>query len=335
MDINTTEFNDLVKLGVDCAKGTVTKYSLDDGNKAFRNALIAMNGGKTTLGLKSFRDNKELFALIERVIDQTVPSGLTKNDFFNEWVEERNVGEGDAEKFLIEVESNFVVADISRGNQGIRRQRIEAGKEITLTPTARGIRVYDELTRVLSGRVDISKLTSDVIKAVSKKRLDDVYAAWKGLTVGEGRNFIYESGSFSKDTLHDICARVCASNETDKAIILGTKNAVRKAEPTQIGEKSKDDYNSNGYFTVWDGYKMMAVPQRFKAGTTDFAFDDKTLYIMPVSMDKPIKQTTTGEGMLIVDPEGQNSDLTLNITYITAWATAIITGNVFGVYNFA
>lgn len=332
--MNTTEFNDLVQLGVDCAKGTITKYSLDEGNKSFRNALIAMNGGKTTLGLKSFRDNPQLFQLIERVIDQTVPSGLTKNDFFNAWVEERNIAEKDAEKFLIETDSDFVVADVSRGNQGIRRQRLTGGQEITLTPTVRAIRVYDELTRILSGRVEISKLTNDIIAAIAKSRLDDIYAAWSGITVGEGRNFIPESGSFSKDTLRKLCSKVCASNETDSVVILGTRSAVNKAEPSYVGEKSRDDYNSNGYFTLWDGYKVMAVPQRFKAGTMDFAFDDKRLYVMPVSMDKPIKQTITGEGMLMIDTEGKNSDLTLNVTYITAWATAVITGKIFGIYDF-
>ena len=60
---------------------------------------------------------------------------------------------GDTNKFHIEKECLFAVADIAEGTQGIRRQRIESGQDITVNTQLHVVKIYEELNRVLAGQV--------------------------------------------------------------------------------------------------------------------------------------------------------------------------------------
>ena len=120
------DMKDIVKLAVDGYKGNVEKYSVKQSQDALREALIQANNGSTKLNYRDIRDGKcvGLFTIIEELLDATVMDGLTANDFFNQFVDYRNVAEGDQNLFLVEDSNLFVVDEVANGTQALRRQRL-------------------------------------------------------------------------------------------------------------------------------------------------------------------------------------------------------------------
>ena len=149
----------LVRLAVDSYKGHVAgNYSVDDSMEVLRQALIEANGGSTKLDYRAIRDGKcnGMFAIVEEIINKTVIEGLSESCPLFNYVEFRNLAEGDTNVFEIRDTGLFVVSAIADGTQGLRRQRMGGGEEITVKTQLKGIKIYEELDRVLSGRVDFN-----------------------------------------------------------------------------------------------------------------------------------------------------------------------------------
>ena len=170
--------SNLIKLAVDGYKGHVAgDYSVNDTQEALRKALIEANGGSTKLDIKAVRDGKcaQVFAIVEELVNVIHEEGLKGDEFFMNMVEDRNMSLGDTNKFHIEKECLFAVADIAEGTQGIRRQRIEGGQDITVNTQLRAVKIYEELNRVLAGRIDFNKFVDLVGKSFTKQELDATY----------------------------------------------------------------------------------------------------------------------------------------------------------------
>ena len=167
--------SNLIKLAVDGYKGHVAgDYSVNDTQEALRKALVEANGGSTKLDIKAIRDGRcnGVFAIIEELVNVIHEEGLKGDEFFMNMVEDRNLSLGDTNKFHIERECLFAVADIAEGTQGVRRQRIEAGQDITINTQLRAIKIYEELNRILAGRIDFNKFVDLVGKSFTKQELD-------------------------------------------------------------------------------------------------------------------------------------------------------------------
>ena len=329
---------DLVQLMHDYHKGTVKEYSMEDSKEVIRQALVDLNGGSTKLDMKSFRRNPALYDIIETLIDKEVAEGLLQNDWFTEFCEQRNLAEGDSAQFVVEENSDLVVADVARGTQGIRRQRIGERTTITVKPTPHAVKVYDELTRILAGKADINVLIDKVSTAMQKAMLDDQFAAWNKLTSDNiGSDYYPVAGSYTEEALFNLINHVSAANGGDPVMLLCTLAGARKIGTTaMLSDDTKKDFYNYGYPQKWNGIKVVAVPQRHKVGSNEFIFDDNKICVIPMNkMDKPVKQVIGGESLLIVDNPEDNTDLTQNITLINQWGTTVITGTKFGIYEMA
>ena len=91
-----------------------------------------------------------------------------------------------------------------------------------------------------------------------------------------------------------------------------------------------------GYVGKYYGSPVIAVPQRHKLGTTDFAFDDDTISVV-AGTDKPIKFVYEGDPLVIPGDPTTNADLTQEYFLAEKWGTAIaMAGNSgIGKYKFA
>ena len=91
--------NDLVRLAVDNYKGRVCgNYSTSESSEALRMALIDANGGSPVLDYRAVRDGKcnGLFALMEEIITKTVVEGLHESSPIFDFIEWRNIKDGDS-----------------------------------------------------------------------------------------------------------------------------------------------------------------------------------------------------------------------------------------------
>jgi len=315
------EMKDIVKLAVDSYKGRVEKYTVGQSQEALRQALIEANGGSTKLNYKAIRDGKcnGLFTLIEEILSRTVIEGVQSDDFFNAFVDYRNVAEGDKNLFIVEDSTLFVVDDVADGNQGIRRQRLGGSTETSIPTSMKMVRIYEELNRVLSGRVDFNTFIDKVAKSFSQKILNDIYTLWAGATAADmgGVAYFPTAGTYNEDDLLDVISHVEAAAGGKTATIVGTKKALRNLKESIMSDGAKEEYHNMGYAGTFFGTPVVAIPQRHQVGNTNFVFQDDVLTIV-AGDDKPIKFVYEGDPIVLMGEPTANADFTQELTFMHA-----------------
>ncbi len=321
------EMKDIIKVAVDAYHGNVEQYSVGQSMELLQKALIEANGGSTTLNYKNIRDGKcsGLFTLIEEVLSRTVVEGLQGDEYFNTLVDFRNVAEGDKNLFVVEDSNLFVVSEAADGTQGIRRQRLGGVSETSIPTTLKVVKIYEELNRVLSGRVDFNQFINKVAESFRQKLLNDIYALWSNATAQEfgGTTYFPAAGAYDEEELLDLIAHVEAAAGGKPATIIGTKKAVRNLDITPLGDKAKDDLYNLGYAGKFYGTPVVVTPQRHKTGTTEFVMSDDILTII-AGDDKPIKCVYEGNPIVIMGDPLNNGDLTQEYFYAEKYGMGIV-----------
>lgn len=323
----------LVKIAVDAYKGHVAgNYSVDDSMEVLRQALVEANGGSTKLDYRAIRDGKcnGLFAIVEEIINKTVIEGLPESCPLFDYVDYRNLAEGDTNIFEIRDNGLFVVSDIADGTQGLRRQRLTGGEEITVKTQLKGIKIYEELRRVLAGRVDFNELIDKVAESFQKKINNDIYAAVKAGFDGLISPY-KESGSFDESKLTAIIDHVEAATGK-KAFILGSKQAVRKITGVKGADSisAKEDLYAMGYFGHFYTTPIIVMENAHKVGSTDFVLGND-LYIV-ASDDKFVKFVTEGDTLIIPGDALGNSDLSQEYFMAERYGISVVFAEAFGEY---
>lgn len=321
------EIKEIVKLAIDAYKGNVEQYSVGQSQDVLRQALVDANGGSTVLDYKKIRDGKctGLFTLLEEILSRTVVEGLQGDEFFNAFVEFRNVAEGDQNVFVVEDSNLFVVADAADGTQGIRRQRLNGSTETSIPTALKVVRIYEELNRVLSGRVDFNTFINKVAESFRQKMLNDIYALWSGATAAQlgGVTYFPTAGAYDEDDLLDLVSHVEAAAGGKQATIVGTKKALRNLKESIQSDGAKDELHNLGYYGKFYGTPVVAVPQRHKVGSTEFVMDDDTITII-AGDDKPIKVVYEGNPIVLMGDPMNNADFTQEYLYGEKYGMGIV-----------
>ena len=322
-----TDMKEIVKLAVDAYKGNVEKYSTKQSQDVLRQALIDANGGSTKLDYKAIRDGKcsGLFTLIEEILSRTVVEGLQGDEYFNALVDFRNLAEGDQTVFVVEDNTLFVVSEAADGTQGIRRQRLGGAKETSIPTSLKAVRIYEELNRVLSGRVDFNDFINKVAESFRQKLLNDVYGLWSGATAADlgGVTYFPTAGTYDEEDLLDLIAHVEAAAGGKPATIVGTKKAIRNLVPSIQGDGFKSDLYNLGYAGKFYGTPVVVTPQRHKVGSTDFVLKDDVLTII-AGDDKPIKVVYEGNPIVLMGDPTTNADFTQEYFYGEKYGMGIV-----------
>ena len=319
---------DIVKLAVDAYHGNVQKYSVSEANDVLRQAMIELNGGSSKLDYKAIRDGKckGLFSLVETVLSQTIVESLTEDEFFMAMVEFRDIALGDENLFVVEDNTLFVVSNTAEGTQAVRRQRLGGATETAIPTSLKTVRIYEELNRVLAGRVDFNHLIDLVAMSFKQALLNDIYALWANTTADDlgGVAYFPVAGTFDEDELLDVIAHVEAAAGGKSATIICTKKAARALLPGILGgnEVNSDLYNL-GYVGRFYGTPVVVTPQRHKVGTTEFVMDDNMITIL-AGDDKPIKVVREGDPIVIMPDPYTNMDLTYEYFYAERWGLGLV-----------
>ena len=319
----------ILTVAIDAVKGrAMGNYTAAETSDSLRNAFIEMNGGSTKISPKTFYKGTPLFALVQELIPVIIEEGIKaeRNPLFN-LVEYRNIAEGDLAEFDIEGDANFVVASVANGVQGVRRQRIVGGETVKVPTEMKIVRVYENLGRLLAGRIDFNKFVDGVAKAFNDYIVTAGYTALAGITANTYNldSTYVKSGSFDAEKLIELVNHVEAATGK-KAMILGTKTAVRKlgADVSYSAEHNSDLYNK-GYIAKFGGTEVIALEQAHIPGTSNFALADDALWVIAAD-DKPIKVVNEGDGLLIERDATQNSDLTQEYVYGQGVGVGVVCG---------
>lgn len=312
------DMKELVKLAVDGYKGNVEKFSVKQSQEALREALIEANGNKTTLDYKALRHGQgaEVFAIIEEIIPVLIHEGLVGDEYFMNLVDYRNVAEGDQNSFLVEDNNLFVVAKAANGTQAIRRQRLGGVSETKIETELRIVRIYEELNRILAGKVDFNTFINKVSESFRKQMLDEIYALWSTASAAQmgGTTYFPAAGSYNEAALLTLIEHVEAAAGGKPATIIGTKAGLRNMQESIQSDGAKDELHRMGYYGTFYGTKCVAVQQRHQIGSTNFVLNDKVLTVI-AGDEKPIKVVREGEGIIHMGDPFDNMDLTQELEY--------------------
>ena len=321
------DMKDIVKVAVDVYHGNVEQYSVGQSMELLHKALVEANGGSTVLNYRNIRDGKcnGLFTLIEEILSRTIVEGLQGDEYFNALVDFRNVAEGDKNIFVVEDSNLFVVAEAADGTQGIRRQRLGGTSEVSIPTSLKVVKIYDEMNRVLSGRVDFNTFINKVAESFRQQLLNDIYTLWSGATATDfgGVTYFPTAGAYDEDELLDLIAHVEAAANGRTATIIGTKKAVRNLAPSIQGSDSESDLYNLGYYGKFYGTPVMVTPQRHKIGSTEFTLDDNILTII-AGDDKPIKCVYEGNPIVLMGDPMTTGDLTQEYLYGEKYGMGIV-----------
>lgn len=320
---------DVVKLGIDLYKGTTGEFSKEQSAEALRSALLEINGGK--IPYKDFRRNKiELFEIIEEMLQILVVEGITNQ--FDQFAEVRNLNWGDTNVFTVANQDLFKVAVISDGNNNLRRQRLDNG-EFSVPVKTKGVKIYDELYRFLSGRIDWVEMVNRVAKSynvqLATEVYDAIYNSFSALTAPYAL-----SSAFSEASLIDMAQHVEAATGASVSIY-GTKKALSKITTAQYSDNMIDKKNNLGFLGTISGYEMREIKQAHKPGTQEFAINDSFLLIVPNLDDKFVKIVNEGDALIQETQGGTNADQSLEYVFTMKSGIAVVPAAKYGVYRIA
>lgn len=335
------ERKNLVNMAYDVYKKTPKgDYSLDQMNEILRRAVFGEDYAKY-IGDKGFdlyratRDGKIDYALIEEIITLGTQKELEANHPILGFIDWQNYAEGDTGIFEIRgSDEKFYVSRIAEGTQGLRRQRLFGGEKVTIEPVLHGIKIYEELRRIASKRVDFGHLIDVAIKSFAKARIDDAYEATKAVFDGiASTSKYYASGTFSEETLVNLIDYVEAKTGM-KASILGSKQAVRKIIGVR-GDQSdtaKEQMFAMGYYGKF--YTTPIYVMDNVLGADDEFLLPNDLYII-AGDEKFLKGVEEGQTLVIPGNPIDNADLSQEWLMAQRWAIKAIVAAKSGVYHLA
>lgn len=134
------------KLMIQTAKGNpvIGEYSVSESDAAIRNhffEVLELNEDASVKEIKrAVRKHKaEVFEIIEDTIEEMLISGWGDNPFFRQFVEVRNLADGDTNEFYVADNSILTVSEFSGNHHDLHRQKLGMGRSYSVKTSWYGI----------------------------------------------------------------------------------------------------------------------------------------------------------------------------------------------------
>jgi hypothetical protein len=322
---------ELVKLALDLKKGKITNYTKDEANEVLRQELIELNGGSDKLSPKSFRKHPEMFEIIEQILDITINEGLQGQ--FQDFVETVQLDWGDTMVFTLPENRLFDVSIVADGNGDLRRDRLDSS-EVTVKTKTYGVAIYEELHRLLAGRVSFDRMIDIVSRSYENKIQTEIYNAVYN-SFDQLSATYRATGTFAEGTLIDLISHVEASTGAE-AVIMGTKSALSKItrEPTLVSDSMLDEINRVGYVGLFNGTPLVEIKNTHRVGTTQWAIDNNFLIVAPTGLNPFVKLIFEGDSLVEEVVEGRK-DMQREYRFIKKAGFNVLASENYGIYRLA
>lgn len=295
-----------VKVFTDSEGNEISKRDAEDSVRRMMWSILGLN--EETVKSKKNRKRAlkkdaalDFYQIIEDEANFKVTIGLQDNEIFNEFVDRRNIADGDEIDFHVEDETILSVAKVSGQHHDFVLQRLGRGAIYNVPTSVYGGAVGYSIDRYLVGQEDIETLINAIANAFTKKILDEVYAQISNLpNTIPLRADLVGSGTLVKADLDAIIEKVGASNSSD-VVIVGTKLALKNLNAlTDVNWRSlsqKESVAATGRLGTYEGTDLIELPQRYADKNLQNAIiDDDLLLILPaVDDNKFIKVVDVGE----------------------------------------
>ena len=284
---------------------------------------------------------KEFFEVIEEILDVYTPDGWKDNEFFDNFVETRNLKDGDTNEFWSKGDIILNVAKVSGDNHDLIMQKLNDGEAFTIPTSVYGIKVGTDIRMFLTGRADWSEFIAAAGRAINKTVRNEMYTEFMNLadkitpTAG-----LVGTGALTadkKEEFDEIVSNVGGLNESE-VIICGTKTALKKLDNLISvdwrANSQKEAIANTGILGSYEGTTLIEIPQRFENNDVASKLVDSTkLLIFPVVDYKPIKFIDYGETNLEVTEIGATMNDQQSFEITRRMGVGSVVTRKFGVWN--
>lgn len=340
---NMLEFNSLT---LDASHNVYSKYSKEETDVILRNQFDAIMNidFKNATKMKrrqAWRDHgKEIASLIEDVMVDKMNSGWNEaNARFMEFVEDRNLADGDMNEFYVEDNSLLTVSKFSGNHHDILRQAVKPGKAFQIETSYYAIKVYADFEMFQLGKIDFATLVDRMYRSIEQHRYAALYTVFMSADKHLPADMKLETAisETTKDAIVDKIEAVKAATGKD-VILVGTRTAIQRLQSTvtynMFSDAMKDERNKNGILGNWEGYECLALSRVNKAGTRDSVFteeDNKKIFIIPVDGEKFIKRVNEGDVIYTESGmDGTKKDMTADVEIVYKEGLGIVINELFG-----
>ena len=332
----------MFQTATDTLEGGITKKEANDKIREISFAVLGLNEGASRKEIRNAmrRHKIDVYEVTEELLQNLLKTGWGDNPFFNEFVEIKNLDDGDTNIFYTPDDVILTVAEISGNHHDLFRQRLGAGKTFSVKTSWYGVKIYTEYEHFLTGQTDWAAFVQKVYEAFDKKINDMVYSSLAGVASSlTPAGQFNKTGTLDRDVLLTLIEDVQAATGNE-VVIMGTKSALGKLDA--VGDASwrsnemKQERYTTGRLGYWEGIRKIEIPQSFApGGTTTKQVDPTLLLFMPVSADnKFIKLFNEGEARIHEDNTPDiNMDMTYEFEYQQKLGVATMIGKKFGVWD--
>lgn len=332
--MNTFAFSDNQKLAYDATNGIAREgYTKEQMNDAVRNVIKEACGGEWNY--YNFMKNRyDVFAIMAEIMPVAMNASLAGK--FDGFADFADTALGDKPYFWVEDNQVYPVYTAARGNGDTDRQKI-VDRNFTVATTVKSIKFYEELDALLSGKMDMARLSekaSGAMAAYAGQLISDtIYGSYASVDTE-----YKATGTFSADTLAGIIEHVKAANGVDGVQIFGTTTALGNiTDGAGYSDRAKDVFNGLGYYDTFRGSDLIALPQAYKAQSQTLAVDTAHVIVVPVSDEKIVKVLFEGTPYIDLKDGSSRNDLQPEVIFqrrIGAAALTVPEGK-FGFYKFS
>jgi len=291
------------------------------------------------------KHGNELFEVLEEDIDFKVDTGFHESEFFNQFVDERNIKRGDSQEFWTEDNVILSVSKIAGDHHDFTLQRLGSGQPYTVPTSVYGIAVGADIDLYLAGRLDWSKFTDACAKAfiihIQNEMFAEVMNAGNKLPVNSQFNKTMAISAANKETFDTLIEDVSMANGNVPVTIFGTRTALKKltalADIDWVSEAQKNQFAELGRLGSYEGTALFEIPQRFAPNdVTKKLVDSTKLLIMPQVENKFVKFVDVGETEIYeVTEKGERMDDTMKYEVQRTMGIGTQIGCYFGVWTIA
>jgi len=317
---------ELRQLAIDVYNGVDVKFDNGEtGEDMIRNAINKafgnINLSDANAVKKAIAYNKVDFEIINELIDTAINLSAEENSELWNFVDFKSAALGDKNEFYVEGNDLLRVDVVTRGTQGVRRQRM-LSKKFSVETTTKAIKIYDEISRIASGRINWAKFVEKIGKSFDNDRFNAVATAFSDITASG--DYAEGGSSFSESDMIDLLTTV--ENDGNKPKIFGSLQALRRLAISHEGETAKDSYYNMGYLGKFNGYDCFRISGK--------NIPTNKLYVVGTE-EKFIKMFDEGDTFTTAHDFTETADMTQELLVEKTYGVEVIMANKVGVYTFS
>ncbi len=331
--------------------GNQRKISKKEANRAVRKILMEVCD-LTEEDVKSSKRRKraieahhnELFELIESDIDFKVETGLQESEWFNDFVDRRNIALGDDEEYWTRENIMFVVAEITRGTHDLTLQHLNEGTSTKLHTKKYGVKIGKDVDLIMTNRVDYTELTDKIAKAFNYKIQELCFTGIYGASAKLPNNTQFvKTGALAaatKESFDTLLEDVGTANRAE-VVIMGTRTALKKlnalADVDWRSFSQRESVANTGRLGNYEGTELIEIPQRFALNdVTKKLIPNDELLIFAKNQEKFVWFTDKGETEITEEGQekGDLADDSRTYEVQREMAVAVNLPRYFGVWKF-